>query len=112
MPPTYNNQSDTREILRLTQENNRMLHSMRRHSLLGGLFKLIIYIILFAAPIWFYMTYISSSVDNLVSTLNKIQGSSAAAQNKFSGLEEALKSFESHLPAFMQPGTTSTTVKN
>jgi len=89
-----------------------MLHNMRRNSFLAGIFKLLIYVILFAAPIWFYMTYISSSVDNLVSTLNKIQGTSVAAQNKFSGLEDALKNFESHLPAFMQPATTSTSVKN
>jgi hypothetical protein len=80
---------------------------MRRNAFLGGLFKFIIYAILFAAPIWFYMTYVSSSVDNLLSAVNKLNGTSAAVQTKFTGFEDAFKKFESYLPSFLQPATTT-----
>jgi predicted PurR-regulated permease PerM len=95
------------EILKLTKENNQMLHAMRRHAFLAGLFKLIVYIILFAAPIWFYMTYVSDSVDNLINALNKVQGTTSAAQAKFNSVEAAIKDVQSRLPAFMQPSTSS-----
>jgi hypothetical protein len=108
MPPINNSQETLHEILRLTRENNQMLHRMHRNAFLGGLFKFIVYAILFAAPIWFYMTYVSSSVDNLLSAVNKIQGTTSAAQSKFSGIQDAIKSFESHLPAFMQVSSAST----
>ena len=99
-------QEAIRETLRLTRENNQMLHSMRRNAFVGSLFKFIFYAILFAAPIWFYMTYLSASVDNLLNALNKIQGTTSAAQTKFNGFEDALRNLQSHLPAFMQ-GTTA-----
>jgi hypothetical protein len=100
-------QEAIRENLRLTRENNAMLHKMRRNALLGGFFKFVIYAILFAAPIWFYMTYVSNSVDNLLAAVNKLNGTSTAVQNKFAGFESAFANLESHLPAFMQPATTS-----
>ena len=102
-----NSQSELREMLRLTRDTNQMLHSMRRNAFIGGFFKFIIYAILFAAPIWFYMTYISSSVDNLLSALDKVEGTTSAAQQKFTGFEDTIKKLESYLPAFMQPGTTT-----
>src|SRR5271165_4964250 len=90
------------ETLRLVRENNQMLHAMRRNAFLGGIFKFILYIILFAAPIWFYMTYLNTSVENLINLLNKAQGTTATVQNNFAGFEEAIKNIESHLPSFMQ----------
>ena len=104
-----NNTESIHEILRLSRESNQMLHAMRRNAFLGGIFKFIIYAILFAAPIWFYMTYVSASVDNLINALNKVQGTTSAAQTKFTGIEEAIRNFQSHLPAFMQASATSST---
>jgi len=100
-------QDAIRETLRLTRENNQMLHTMRRNAFIGGLFKFIIYAVLFAAPIWFYMTYISGTVDNLLTAVDKLNGTASAAQTKFTGFEDAVKDLESHLPAFLQPATTT-----
>jgi hypothetical protein len=102
-----NSQNEMREVLQLVRENNKMLHSMRRNAFVGGFFKFVIYAILFAAPIWFYMTYISSSVDSLVSALNKVNGTTVATETKFQEFESAIKNFQGHLPAFMQPATTT-----
>jgi hypothetical protein len=102
-------QDAIRETLRLARENNAMLHKMRRNAFIGGLFKFIIYAILFAAPIWFYMTYISNSVDELLAALNKVNGTTSAAQTKFQDFENTIKNLESHLPAFMQPASTTST---
>ena len=98
-----------RETLRLTRENNAMLHRMRRNAFIGGFFKFVIYAILFAAPIWFYMTYISGTVDNLLSAVNKLEGTTSAAQTKFTGFEDAVKNFEAYLPSFMRPATSTST---
>ncbi len=104
-----NSQDAIRETLRLTRENNQILHSMRRSAFLGGVIRFMLYIIVFAAPIWFYMTYMSNSVDNLVTALNKIQGTSATVQPKFSGVEDAIKNIEAHLPGFNAVATTTAT---
>jgi hypothetical protein len=106
-----NSQNELREILQLVRENNKMLHSMRRNAFLGGLFKFIIYAILFATPIWFYMTYISGSVDKLLAAVDKLNGTTAAVQTNFSGFEAAMQNIESHLPAFMRPTAASSTTQ-
>lgn len=98
-----------KEIYHLTRENNQMLHAQRRNAFLMGIFKFFIYAVLFAAPIWFYMTYVSGTLDTLVNEMNQIQGTNAAAQAKFQGFESAVKEFKSRLPEFLQgQGTTST----
>jgi hypothetical protein len=104
-----NIQEAIRETLRLTRENNQMLHTMRRHAFLGGLIKFVIYLLLLIAPIWFYMTYLSNSVDTLITELNKVEGTTSAAQTQFTGFETAIKNIESHLPSFMQAPAATTT---
>ena len=101
-------QNILREILRLTRENNEMLHSMRRKAFLWGFIKFIIYALLFAAPIWFYMTYVSSSVDQMINTMNRLEGIAPEARSRFSGFEDVVNQFRNHMPAFMQ-GETATT---
>jgi hypothetical protein len=102
-------QDAIRETLRLTRENNQMLHSMRRHAFLGSIIKFIVYAALLLAPIWFYMTYLSGSVDTLIAELNKVEGTTSAAQTKLTGFETAIKNIESHLPSFMQMPAAATT---
>lgn len=82
------------ETYRLTQENNRMLHAMRRNAFWGGLFKFLIYAALLTAPVWFYLTYLNGAVQNLLQAVNKIQGTSTAAQSQFSGLQASWQQFE------------------
>ncbi len=107
-----NIQNEVREMLRLTRENNEMLHHMRRNAFLGGLIKFILYAAFLLAPIWFYMTYLSGSMNTLINDLNKIQGTTTAAQTQLSGFQNVIKSIESHLPSFMQtPTATSSTAQ-
>jgi len=87
-----------------------MLHSMRRSSFFWGFLKFVVYLILFAAPIWFYLTYVSGTLDNLVTAMNKAQGTAAQAQDKFDGFESAVKTLQSQLPAFMQPHTSTSSI--
>jgi len=99
-----------KEILHLTRENNEMLHAQRRNAYLLGIIKFLVYLVLFAAPIWFYMTYVSGTLDTLVNDLNEIQGTKVQTQQKFQGFENAINDFKSRLPSFLQgQGTTSST---
>ena|ERR1700690_2277394 len=82
------------EMYRLTKENNRMLHAMRRSAFWGGLLKFILYAVLLVAPIWFYLTYINGTVQNLVQAIDKIEGTGQAAQTQFTGLEASWKQLE------------------
>jgi hypothetical protein len=93
------------EIYRLTKDNNRMLHTMRRNAFWGGIIKFVIYALLLLAPIWFYMTYLNSTVEKMLHTIDQIQGTGSAAQTQFQGLEASWREFQAKLGF----GTTSTT---
>ncbi len=97
-----------KEIYHLTRENNEMLHAQRRSAFLMGILKFLLYVVLFAAPIWFYMTYVSGTLDTLITEMNKIQGTTTVQQQKFQGFEKAIQDFRSKLPAFMQGSSAST----
>lgn len=87
-----------RDTLRISQENNRLLHKMRRNSFIGGIVKFIFYIlILIVAPLWVYTTYLQPIVQNLEKT-------NAQTQQQIVSFQNAWKSVESRLPSF---GTTS-----
>ena len=98
------NQNDIlHETYQLARENNKMLHAMRRNAFLGGIFKLIFWIALIVAPIWFYQAYLSPVVDSMLKSINQIGGASATAQSQFAELQNALKKFESQIQAVFQP---------
>ncbi len=88
------------EMLCLTRENNRMLHSMRRNAFWGGVLKFILYALLLLAPIWFYMTYLNGAVQQMLQAVQKVQGTSASAQAQLSGFQSALQQLESKIPGF------------
>jgi len=71
-----------------------MLHAMRRSAFWGGLLKFILYALLLAAPVWFYLTYLNGAVQNLLQAVNKVEGTSNAAQSQFSGLQASWQQFE------------------
>ncbi|HVM73256.1 MAG TPA: hypothetical protein VMU13_00015 [Candidatus Paceibacterota bacterium] len=104
-----NSPDSAHEMIRLVRENNQMLHAMRRSAFVGSIFKFIFYLILIVGPLWFYTTYMSASIDNLINLLNKAEGTTTTVQNNFSGLESAIKNIESHLPSFMQASSSTTT---
>ena len=98
-----NHEQTQEEIYRLVKENNKMLHGMRRNAFLGGVFKVIFWIALIVAPIWFYQIYLSPVVDSMLQSINQIGGASATAQSQFTELQNALKKFQSQIPTVFQP---------
>jgi hypothetical protein len=92
------------EMLRLTRENNHMLHAMRRNAFWGGILKFIFWTAIFVAPIWFYMTYLNVTVEKMLHTLDQIQGSGAQAQVNY---EQMLRDIQSKLPTFMQSSSST-----
>ena len=92
MPPNTNMQ----EILRLTKENNRMLHKMRRNAFWGGLIKLVFYLlVLVVAPLWLYSTYLAPVMQQVLDTYQQIQGTGAKVQTQFSDIQNFLKQLPS-----------------
>ncbi|MBM3261347.1 hypothetical protein FJY93_02915 [Candidatus Kaiserbacteria bacterium] len=87
------------EIARLARENNQILHGMRRSAFFWGFMKFLIYMVLFAAPIWFYLTYVSGTLDQMVTAINKMQGTAAQAEEKFDGFQSFLKDVRESLPS-------------
>ncbi|OGG59874.1 hypothetical protein A2765_04810 [Candidatus Kaiserbacteria bacterium RIFCSPHIGHO2_01_FULL_56_24] len=88
------------EILRLTKENNRMLHKMRRSAFLGGLFKFIMWAAFIIIPLWLYMQYLAPVMQDMIDTMNKIQGTSASAQAQFGGLNDSLQKLKAQFPQY------------
>lgn len=88
------------ETHRLAKENNRMLHAMRRNAFWGGIIKFLVYIAIVLVPLWFYATYLAPTVDQMMHTMDQLQGTGAKAQAQFSGIEDALKVFQEK---FSQP---------
>jgi galactitol-specific phosphotransferase system IIC component len=92
------------EILRLSQESNRILHKMRRNAFWGGLIKLIIYVVIFVVtPLWLYATYLAPVVESMSKTMQQIQGTGAQAQAQFSDFQKMWEDLQKRLPEFMQP---------
>ena len=84
------------QILRLTEDNNRMLHRMRRNAFWGGLMKFVFYIIvLVIAPLWLYTTYFAPILQQLHDTYAQMQGTGAKAQAQFSDIQKLLDRFKS-----------------
>ena len=82
------------EMYRLAKENNKMLHAMRRNAFWGGIFKFIFWTAILIAPLWFYMTYLNTTVEKMLHTIDQIQGTGAKAQSQFNGIEASWKQFE------------------
>ena len=94
------NQQRMEELLRLTKENNRMLHSMRRHAFWGGLIKILLYAGLFVIlPFWLYMTYLAPVLESTMETMNQIQGTGAKAQAQFGSFQDMLKQLQDKIPS-------------
>ena len=84
-----------RETYKLARDNNRMLHAMRRNAFLGGVVKVITWVVLIGLPIWIFVTYINPILNTAVGTLNQVQGQVEGGQGAgaegISGLLEQLK---------------------
>ena len=92
-------------VEQLAEDNNRMLHAMRRAAFLGGVFKMVMYVIFFIAlPYWAFQTYLSPMLTNIQSTLNQVQGAGQQIQQPISNLQgfnvsEVMKAVQEKLQA-------------
>jgi uncharacterized membrane protein YukC len=97
------NEQSEQELYELTRENNKMLHAMRRNAWLGGIVKIIFYIlILVVAPLWIYSTYLAPLVSNMQQTINQAQGTNTKVQAQLTGFETMVKQVESWIPGVSQ----------
>jgi len=88
------------EMYRLTKENNKMLHKMRRNAFWGGIIKFVVYIVLFVVvPWWLYMTYLAPVLESTMRTMNQIQGTGAKAQAQFGSFQEMLQQLQQKFPS-------------
>jgi len=84
-------QDTLQEIYRLAKDNNRMLHAMRRNAFIGGIIKILVYVVLFIGlPLWLYVTYLAPTLENLLNTMNQIQGTGASAQLQLDKFKDTL----------------------
>ena len=76
----------------LSEENNKILHSIRRANRLGMIWKIIYWVAIIAISYGAYI-YIQPYVDQLMTTYNGLVGTAASAQktvSQFSGLDKLL----------------------
>ena len=78
-----------RETYRLTLENNKLLHKMRRSAFWSRLVSFMVYGALLLAPIWFYMQYLAPVVDQMFNTVKQMQGTGAQASAQFADMQQA-----------------------
>jgi hypothetical protein len=93
------------QILKLTKENNRMLHSMRRNAWLGGIFKLFLWAGFIFIPLWLYMQYMAPIVGTMMQTLDqlqRVQGAGSQVQAQFGDLNASLGKLKEQFPQFFQ----------
>ena len=91
------------ELMRLTKENNKMLHAMRRSAWLGGIFKLLMWAAFIIVPFWLYMQYLAPIMEQMLKTYEQVQGTSAQAHAQLTGLQEAFQKFQSMYGAGAKP---------
>jgi len=72
------------ETLRLTQENNQLLHKIRRSAFIANLMTLVYWVLIFGVPIVLYYYFLQPYVSEVLSTY---QGGADQAQ----GITEQLK---------------------
>jgi hypothetical protein len=103
MEPSNNDQL-LKEIYRLTHENNQLLHRARRSAFFWGFVKFLMYALLLLAPIWFYVTYLNGTVQQLLQAANKVEGANTQAQTQLQSFESGFQQLESRFG-----GSTTTT---
>lgn len=102
-----NNDQLLREIYRLTQENNQLMHRARRSAFFWGFVKFVIYAALLLAPIWFYMTYLNGAVQQMLKTMQQIEASNPQAASQFQGIQSALAQLQQFESRFGGSTTTA-----
>lgn len=91
------------ELVRLTEENNRMLHKMRRSAFLWGFFKFVFYVlVLVVAPLWVYSVYLAPLVAQMGATMDRMQRTGTSVQAQIDGWQQAWEDLQSKIPFAQQ----------
>lgn len=90
------------ELLRLTKDNNRMLHKMRRNAFFGSVVKFVVWAAFVIIPLWLYMQYLAPVMTSVMDTMEQIQGTNANAQAQFGGMSESLQKLRDQFPQYFQ----------
>lgn len=99
------NGGNLQEILRLTKENNQMLRAMRRNARFHSIFKLVLYAVMAAVFVWFYLHFVAPLLLQMLETLDKIQGASTQAQSQLSGFTSTLDKLRGFIPGASSTST-------
>ena len=97
-------ESETQELLRLTRENNRMLHAMRRGAFFGGLFKILLWAALIIGPLWYYQTYLAPLVQNMAQTVGQMQQAGGKAGTQYGELQAQLQKLQGQFSNLLPKG--------
>ncbi len=62
-----------KKTLELSQENNKILHSMRRQMLTGRIFRVIYWVVIIGAAVGVYY-YITPYIDSAISAYGNVKG--------------------------------------
>ena len=63
-------QEDIKELLKLTQENNKLLRKMRRSAMIGNVMRIFYWAIIFGGPVVIYYYYLQPYLGQLIDTYN------------------------------------------
>ena len=64
---------EMRELLELTRENNKLLHKMRRHAIIGSIMRLFYWILILGGPIVLYYYFLQPYIDQLLEVYSGVQ---------------------------------------
>jgi len=82
------------ELYRLTKENNRILHSMRRNAFWGGILKTILYLVALGIPIWLYFAYLYPVVQQIDASLSAATGKKIQLEGEFQNWGNLFEQFK------------------
>jgi hypothetical protein len=76
------NERETKELLQLTRENNKLLHKMRRSAMIGNVMRLIYWAAIIGVPIFLYYQFLQPILRDLLDTYSQVQGGVENVGNK------------------------------
>ena len=75
------NDSEFKELLELTKENNKLLRKMRRSAMIGGVIRLIYWVAIIGTPIFLYYSFLQPYLAQLLDIYSQVQGGAENLQN-------------------------------
>ena len=70
---------------------------MRRQAWIGRIIALVFYAALIGVPIWFYYTYMSDTVHQVLATYAEVKAKGSQMQGQYESITEAFKQFQERM---------------